>query len=173
MNILYVWDALGIHTMVVCKAAMLFGEVCQGKRCPSETSCRRAKLYVCMFLIVGVQRQSPGARDRTCVCVSFLLSSKWSCYYCQGLQHFCSQHPRFLQPSPALLDFVFFSSSSATLLHVQVGSCILILYTIALSADARRFQAVKCFSYFSWGDDMALLLGNISFCWYSKKCWVM
>lgn len=63
------------------------------------------------------------------------------------MEHFRSQHPCFLQPSSALLETSFFSS--ATLLHVYMGSCIVMLYTIALATDARRSQTVKCFSYFS------------------------
>lgn len=159
MNILYVWDALGIHTMVVCKAATLFVKFCRGKRCPSETSCQRAKLYVCVFLIVGVQRQPSGARDRVLKSEShlsfFFLPFPLSEIAFNVGAWSTSVHNTPVSCSRLLHSWTPFFS--ATLLHVYMGFSILLLYTTALSADARRSQTVKCFSYFSSLEGMTRL----------------
>lgn len=147
--------------MVVCKAATLFVKFCRGKRCPSETSCQRAKLYVCVFLIVGVQRQPSGATDRVLRSESHLsFFFFFSPFLCVKL-HLMSG-PEALPFTTLPFPAAFFCTPglrffSATLLHVYMGSSILLLYTTALSADARRSQTVKCLSYFSSLEGMTRL----------------
>lgn len=161
--------------MVVCKAATLFVKFCRGKRCPSETSCWRAKLYVCMFLIVGVQRQPPGARDP--VLRSELRLSLFSSPFLRVKSHLKMLGPEALLfttlPFPAAVfctpGLRFFFGYTIACTHGIQHSYIVYNSTLCCCPQIPNCKMLSLF-FKSQGNDTALLLGLNGYCWCDKRC---